>query len=83
VWHAKTALRLSSEDGVAGVEVRNIVFMGMGEPLDNMSEVLHALRGLTHQAMFDLGAKHITVSTVGATTARIRQLADLAPKVKP
>ena len=83
VWHAKTALRLSSEEGLAGVEVRNIVFMGMGEPLDNMSEVLHALRGLTHQAMFDLGAKHITVSTVGATTARIRQLADLAPKVKP
>ena len=82
VWHAKTALRLSDEEGVAGVEVRNIVFMGMGEPLDNMSEVLHALRGLTHQAMFDLGAKHITVSTVGATTSKIRQLADLAPKVK-
>ena len=50
VWHAKAALRQSDEEEVADMQVRNVVFMGMGEPLDNMDEVLHALRGLTHQA---------------------------------
>jgi len=44
--------------------------------------VLHALRGLTHQALFDLAAKHLTVSTVGASAAQIRRLADAAPRVK-
>ena len=34
VWHAR---------GVCG-EVRNVVFMGMGEPLDNYEEVLVALQ---------------------------------------
>ena len=37
---------------------------------------------LTHQALFDLSAKHLTVSTVGASPDRIRRLADLAPKVR-
>ena len=44
--------------------------------------MLHALRGLTHQALFDLAAKHLTVSTVGASAAQIRRLADAAPRVK-
>lgn len=48
-------------------EVRNIVFMGMGEPLDNYDALLASLRGLTHQALFDLSAKHLTVSTVSAS----------------
>jgi adenine C2-methylase RlmN of 23S rRNA A2503 and tRNA A37 len=29
--------------------VRNVVFMGMGEPLDNYGAVHEALRGMTHQ----------------------------------
>ena len=40
--------------------------------------MLHALRGLTHQALFDLAAKHLTVSTVGASAAQIRSLADVS-----
>ena len=75
VWHARNEVP-------AGYEVRNVVFMGMGEPLDNFDAVVAALRGLTHQALFDLSAKHLTVSTVGASPDRIRRLADLAPKVR-
>jgi len=61
--------------------IRNVVFMGMGEPMDNYDEVHESLRGLTHQYLFQLGAKHITVSTVGASARKIRLLADEAPQV--
>ena len=55
--------------------------MGQGEPLDNWSAVHEACRGLTHQCLFGLQAKHVTISTVGATPHRIRLLADEAPTV--
>ena len=53
VWHARASL--AAEGG--GFSVRNVVFMGMGEPLDNYDSVLGALRGLTHQCLFDLAAR--------------------------
>jgi len=61
--------------------LRNVVFMGQGEPLDNWSAVHEACRGLTHQCLFRLKAKHVTISTVGASPHRIRLLADEAPTV--
>lgn len=45
--------------------ITNIVFMGMGEPLDNFDEVKKAARILTNQFGLDLSARKITVSTVG------------------
>ena len=57
-------------------QVSNVVFMGMGEPLLNMDGVLGAIEKLTADDGFGLGAKRITVSTVGLAT-RIRELADL------
>jgi len=45
--------------------VTNIVLMGMGEPLHNYQNVWTALRTLTDPAAFGLGARHITLSTVG------------------
>jgi 23S rRNA (adenine2503-C2)-methyltransferase len=45
--------------------ITNIVFMGMGEPLDNMEEVRRACHLLTDPRAFDLSARKITVSTVG------------------
>ena len=62
-------------------QIRNVVFMGMGEPLDNYEEVHEALRGLTHQCLFGFKAKHVTLSTVGASAAKIRILADEAPQI--
>ncbi|MCL4826463.1 MAG: 23S rRNA (adenine(2503)-C(2))-methyltransferase RlmN [Caldilinea sp.] len=45
--------------------VTNIVLMGMGEPLHNYANVWKALRRLTDVDAFGLGARHITLSTVG------------------
>ncbi len=44
---------------------RNVVFMGMGEPLDNLDEVLAAIAVLRGAPTPLLGAEHITVSTSG------------------
>ncbi|NIM51559.1 MAG: 23S rRNA (adenine(2503)-C(2))-methyltransferase RlmN [Gemmatimonadales bacterium] len=47
----------------------NIVFMGMGEPLHNWSAVNQALTILNDGGGFGVGARHITVSTVGIVPA--------------
>jgi len=56
-------------------EVRNIVYMGMGEPLDNLKEVERSLLILCDDRGFGFGARHITVSTVGTHRAAIEQAA--------
>ena len=43
----------------------NLVFMGMGEPFDNLPEVLRALRLLTDDRAFGFAPSRVTVSTVG------------------
>src|SRR5437764_1055440 len=53
--------------------ITNIVLMGMGEPLHNYDNVLQALRILNSPDGFYLGARHMTVSTVGLVPA-IRKL---------
>ena len=60
----------------------NVVFMGMGEPLDNWSAVHESCRGLTHQCLFGLSAKHVTISTVGVSPDGIRRMADEAPMIR-
>jgi 23S rRNA (adenine2503-C2)-methyltransferase len=52
----------------------NVVFMGMGEPLHNWPEVDVALSILNHPGGVGLGARHLTVSTVGLVPG-LRQLA--------
>lgn len=48
-----------------GYPIRNIVFMGMGEPLDNFDAVLDAITVMSDQRGFDIPLRRITVSTVG------------------
>lgn len=48
-----------------GVDVRNVVFMGMGEPLDNLENVVQAIRVLEDQRGMDIARRYITVSTAG------------------
>jgi len=52
-----------------GKRVTNIVFMGMGEPLANYAETWRAVRRLNDPAGFNLGARHMTISTVGLAPA--------------
>jgi 23S rRNA (adenine2503-C2)-methyltransferase len=54
--------------------ITNVVFMGMGEPMANYANVWRAIETLTSPEGFGLGARHITVSTVGLP-AGIRRLA--------
>jgi 23S rRNA (adenine2503-C2)-methyltransferase len=53
----------------------NVVFMGLGEPLANYAATLHAVRTINADWGMGLGARKITISTVGLPT-QIRRLAD-------
>ncbi len=55
-----------------GQRVTNVVFMGMGEPLHNYDNTLEAVDRLTDPAGFNLGARKITISTVGLVPAILR-----------
>ena len=55
--------------------VTNVVFMGMGEPLANYRNVIAAIRVLNDGQGLNIGARHITVSTVGLVP-QILQLAE-------
>lgn len=61
---------------VFGADIRNVVFMGMGEPFDNFDHVIQAVRVLTDPMGLSLGKAHVTISTVGRTEG-IRRLAAL------
>ena len=48
-----------------GLRVSNVVFMGIGEPLDNYENVINAIRILNNPKGLNIGARHISVSTSG------------------
>ena len=54
----------------------NIVVMGMGEPLANLDSLLEALAIASSPEGLGIGARHITISTVGLP-AKMRRLAEL------
>ena len=59
----------------------HVVFMGMGEPLNNYDNVVEAIRIMTDTLGLGMSAKKITVSTSGVTP-KIKKLADTGMKVK-
>jgi 23S rRNA (adenine2503-C2)-methyltransferase len=52
----------------------NIVFMGTGEPLDNFDNLMKAIRIINSDKGIKIGARHITISTVGVVP-KIKELA--------
>jgi 23S rRNA (adenine2503-C2)-methyltransferase len=62
-----------------GIGVRNIVFMGMGEPFDNFDNVIQAVRVFNDQRGLNVALRYITISTVGKN-AEIQKLANLGLK---
>ncbi len=56
-------------------KISNIVFMGIGEPLDNYDNVIRAIRLINDPKGLNIGARHISVSTCGLVH-NIRRLAD-------
>src|SRR6185312_16999506 len=68
VFHLNRLLQPSRE------RITNVVFMGMGEPLANYANVMQAVRILHDPECFNIGARRITISTVGVP-AKMRELA--------
>jgi 23S rRNA (adenine2503-C2)-methyltransferase len=62
-------------------ELKNLVFMGMGEPLHHYDETARAIRLLTHPTARGMSPRRITVSTVGLVPGIARLGADFAGKV--
>ena len=60
----------------SGLEISNIVLMGIGEPMDNLDTVLRFLELLNHPDGMNIGMRHISLSTCGVIPG-IRRLADL------
>ena len=48
-----------------GDRISNIVFMGIGEPLDNYDNVIKAIHIINHPKGLNIGARHISISTSG------------------
>ena len=48
-----------------GIRISNVVFMGIGEPLDNYDNVINAIHILNNQKGLNIGARHISISTSG------------------
>eukprot|EP00425_Heterocapsa_triquetra_P025613 CAMPEP_0195113318 /NCGR_PEP_ID=MMETSP0448-20130528/102007_1 /TAXON_ID=66468 /ORGANISM="Heterocapsa triquestra, Strain CCMP 448" /LENGTH=217 /DNA_ID=CAMNT_0040150241 /DNA_START=45 /DNA_END=694 /DNA_ORIENTATION=- len=61
--------------------VSNVVFMGMGEPLENFDGVASAIRCMCDVQTFGVAPSSITVSTVGIVS-NMRRLMEELPKVK-
>lgn len=59
----------------ANVRISNVVFMGIGEPLDNYDNVIKAIRIINHPKGLNIGARHISISTSGIVP-KIYKLAD-------
>ena len=56
-------------------KISNIVFMGIGEPLDNFENVVNAIGIINNQKGLNIGARHISISTSGLVP-KIYELAD-------
>ena len=60
----------------SGLEISNIVLMGIGEPMDNLDNVLRFLELVNHPDGMHIGMRHISLSTCGIVPG-IDRLADL------
>jgi len=71
VARANYAIRNTHDAG----RITNVVYMGMGEPLQNYDAVVKSVRILNDPAGKNIGMRHITISTCGIVLA-IKKLAD-------
>ena len=59
----------------SNVKISNIVFMGIGEPLDNFENVMESIKIVNNPKGLNIGARHISISTSGIVP-KIYELAD-------
>ena len=74
VLHCRCVLRADGSDGL-----RNLVLMGMGEPLHNYDAVMAALDIITDRRGINIGPGRITISTVGVVPGILRMAEEQRP----
>jgi 23S rRNA (adenine2503-C2)-methyltransferase len=74
VLHAQRALRAAGAEGL-----RNLVLMGMGEPLHNYESVMTALEIICDTRGINVGPSRITISTVGVVPGILRLAEEQRP----
>jgi len=62
---AEQYLRLKAQAARLGRQIKSLVFMGMGEPMHNLDNVIAGIRRIADPDMGGLGWRQVTVSTVG------------------
>lgn len=78
---AEIAGQVLLAEELSGERVNNLVFMGMGEPLANLPNLLRAFELITSPWGIGIGARHLTVSTSGLVP-QIRKLADHPQQIR-
>ncbi|MFI4896382.1 MAG: 23S rRNA (adenine(2503)-C(2))-methyltransferase RlmN [Phycisphaerales bacterium JB059] len=78
-WWAARELLIEEGRDEGQATINNIVFMGMGEPLDNLDEVLRAIECLTERSGANMAMSTITISTVGRVDG-LRRLVDVVSR---
>ncbi|MDP3851181.1 MAG: 23S rRNA (adenine(2503)-C(2))-methyltransferase RlmN [Luteolibacter sp.] len=78
---AEIAGQVLAAEQLSGERVDNLVFMGMGEPLANLDNLLAAIELITGGKTLRLGARHLTISTSGLVP-QIRQLAEHPQQIR-
>ncbi len=58
-------IRMRTTLAESGEDITNIVFMGMGEPLDNLDSVLRAVNIINMETALSIGQRKVTISTSG------------------
>lgn len=74
VLHCRRALRAAGSG-----DLRNLVLMGMGEPLHNYDAVMAALEIITDRRGINIGPARITISTVGVVPGILRLAGEQRP----
>jgi 23S rRNA (adenine2503-C2)-methyltransferase len=78
---SEIAGQVLAAEQLSGERVDNLVFMGMGEPLANLDNLLAAIALITGEKTLHLGARHLTISTSGLVP-QIRQLAEHPQQIR-
>ena len=78
---SEIAGQVLAAEQLSGERVDNLVFMGMGEPLANLDNLLSAISLITGEKSLHLGARHLTISTSGLVP-KIRQLAEHPQQIR-
>jgi len=78
---SEIAGQVLAAEQLSGERVDNLVFMGMGEPLSNLDNLLNAISLITGEKTLHLGARHLTISTSGLVP-QIRKLAEHPQQIR-